>query len=120
MLISITAPVVFILVLILVAWYSWCKGKGKSKNGWLIKSGKYRVIATFGFNLLLNKVDSNEILYYAWSFSDFKGTPDALSSIYPIHTINQGTTIEFFRDPKYNILKVAIVPLFGERVVLKS
>ena len=114
------ALVVSSFMLVLGVWLGWCKGKGKSKNGWLIKSGKYRVIAIFGFNLLLDKVDSNEILYYSWNFCDFKGTPDALSSIYPIHTIKQGTTVEFFRDPTSNILRVAIVPLFGERIILKQ
>ena len=112
LLVLFVSSVIFILM-------GWCRGNGKSKNGWQIKSGTYRVIAMFGFNLLLNEVGSYETLYYAWSFHDFKGTPEALDSMYAILKVNQGETIEFFRDPTSNILKVAIIPLFGPRIILK-
>ena len=69
----------------------------------------------FGFNLLLNEVGSYETLYYAWSFHDFKGTPEALDRIlmYAILKVNQGETIEFFRRSNIQYFKSCIIPSFS-------
>ena len=93
--------------------------RGKPRNGWNINDGRYEIIGISGFHLLLKKIDSNTIRYYLWSFWDYNGSPEALSSISPIKYLDPGTVVEFFRDP-FNILRVAVISPSGERLILKS